>query len=406
MNKAIIITTGEELLHGRTLDTNSAFICKELYETGIEIIECITVGDDIEAIIYAIEESFKRCNIIFITGGLGPTDDDRTVEAICRFFSLKDTVDENARIRIEGLFARANYKINKKDYKMALVPEGSVVFKNNKGHAPGFLIEKDDKFLIAMPGVPFEAEDMFVNEIKPYLCQRFNLKKSDGIIFRLTGLRESTINEIIEKSKIPQLGKWGISAKTGVYEVYLSLNDTTDDPRSIEEMLKDIFKEKLIDSSFSSPSEELVFLLKQKQTKLATAESCTGGLIAKMITDIPGSSEVYNGSIIAYSNEVKQNLLSVSETTLKKYGAVSEETALEMINGLQKVIQYDIAIAITGIAGPGGATKEKKVGTVCFAFDLCGQKKSETKIFNGDRERVRNLSALYAINTVREFIKK
>ena len=202
MNKAIIITTGEELLHGRTLDTNSAFICKELYETGIEIIECITVGDDIEAIIYAIEESFKRCNIIFITGGLGPTDDDRTVEAICRFFSLKDTVDENARIRIEGLFARANYKINKKDYKMALVPEGSVVFKNNKGHAPGFLIEKDNKFLIAMPGVPFEAEDMFVNEIKPYLCQRFNLKKSDGIIFRLTGLRESTINEIIEKSKI------------------------------------------------------------------------------------------------------------------------------------------------------------------------------------------------------------
>jgi len=298
-----------------------------------------------------------------------------------------------------------NIRENSNDSKMITIPDDSIVLKNQKGLAPGFIIEDNNKILIALPGVPAEAEKMFDEEVLPYLKSRYNYQTGNRLMMKITGIRESDVNSKINSLRLDKEIKWGISAKSGICDLcFISSGSGFSDKGGLISVLNAEFKNYLIDKKFNSPEEELIYLLKQKNYNISTAESCTGGLIGKRFTDIPGSSEVYAGSITAYSNSIKTGLLNVQQSTLEKYGAVSEETAAEMVLGVRKLFNTDIGISVTGIAGPGGGTKDKPVGTVCFGFYINKELITRKEFFAGDRDRIRIFSSLYAINFLRRYL--
>lgn len=405
MTKAVIITTGDELLHGTTTDTNSAYISWRLFGTDLVVAKHITVGDKIDSIIYAINESFIEADLIIMTGGLGPTDDDNTVEAVCRIFNLHEITDSPSEKRMTDFFESMKMRINDRDYRMASVPERALVLKNSKGLAPGFIIEDKSKTLIAMPGVPAEAEKMFDEEVIPYLKNRYNYHTGNRILLKVTGIRESDINTGVNSLCLPEYISWGVSAKYGVCDLcFISREPDFPDKQKIASILLSEFRNYIIEEKFRSPEDELIHLLMEKRLTISTAESCTGGLIGKRLTDIAGASDVFAGSVTAYSNSIKTGILGVSEHTIEKHGAVSEETAAEMALGIKKLFNTDIGISVTGIAGPGGGSKDKPVGTVCFGFSTNEKLITKKEFFSGDRERVRAFSSLYAINFIRKYL--
>ncbi len=406
MIRTVIITTGDELLYGTTADTNSAFVSWRLFGTDITVVRHITVGDNIDSIISALNSSQSEADIIIITGGLGPTDDDYTVEALCRFFNLKEYRDPFSEQRIKDFFNSMGMKIFEKDFKMASVPEGAYILKNRKGLAPGFVIEHDRKTFIAIPGVPAEAEKMFDEEVFPYLKEKFNFSEGNRLQFRLTGIRESDINSKINNLEFPEHIKWGVSAKSGICElIIVSTDDKFRDKDKIYNSIKTEFLNFIIPDEFTSPEDELIALLKSRHLTIATAESCTGGLIGKRLTDVAGSSEVFTGAVIAYSNKIKTGILAVPSDLIDTHGAVSEEVAAEMAFGIKRLFCTDIGISVTGIAGPGGGSDIKPVGTVCFGFCIGEQLITKKEFFKGDRERIRTFSSLYAINFIRRYLQ-
>lgn len=405
MINTVIITTGDELLHGTTSDTNSAFISWRLFGTDINVLKHITVGDKIDSIITAVSEAFVNADLIIMTGGLGPTDDDNTVEGISRIFKRNIITDKSAEMKMTDFFQSMKIRINNNDYKMAAVPDNSIVLKNRKGLAPGFIIEDNNKTLVALPGVPAEAEKMFDEEVLPYLKKRYKYHTGNRLMLKLTGIRESDINSRINTLKLDDKITWGISAKSGVCELcFISSEPEFTDKEKIASLLYDEFKKYLIGNGFNSPDEELVNLLKKKQLTISTAESCTGGLIGKRFTDISGASKIFIGSVTAYSNSIKTEVLGVKESTIEKFGAVSEETAAEMVIGICRLFKSDIGISVTGIAGPEGGTEEKPVGTVCFGFYINEKLFTVKEYFRGDRDRIRIFSSLYAINFIRKML--
>jgi nicotinamide-nucleotide amidase len=403
MKKAVILTTGDELLHGATTDTNSSFISWHLFGTDIIVIKHITVGDNIDLIISGLSESFVNADCVIVTGGLGPTDDDNTVEAVCRIFNRSIISDEQAENRMTDFFKSMKIRINDSDYKMATVPSGSIVLKNTKGLAAGFIIEDNMNTLIALPGVPAEAEKMFIEEVLPYFRNRYNYNTGNRLMIKLTGIRESDINTKINNLHLDDKITWGISAKQGVCDLcFISADSGFSDKEKIRAIINNEFKGFIIGENYTSPEDELINILKQRRLTVSTAESCTGGLIGKRFTDVPGSSEVYAGTITAYSNSIKTDMLGVKEETLSKFGAVSEETAAEMVLGISRLFKTEVGISVTGIAGPAGGTKDKPVGTVCFGFLINNEIITRREFFNGDRDRVRIFSSLYAINFLRK----
>lgn len=403
MPELIIITTGDELLYGTTVDTNSAFICSRFFGTEINVCKHITVDDSIDAIIHEVTGSIASADIVITTGGLGPTDDDNTVEAICRIFNRKQVVESGHSEKMKNFFSSMKMPLHESDTKMVSYPEGAVVLKNSKGLAPGFIIEQDNKIVISLPGVPSEMEEMFSSELTGYLRERFNLDATRRIVFKVTGIRESEINSLVRPVLSAFNVRWGITPKSGICDLIIvpeSVEFSFSD--KINSLIREVLGHNIIMDGFDSPEEELIHLLREKKLKLATAESCTGGLLAKRITDIPGSSDVFAGSIVAYSNELKISLLGVSADVILKHGAVSEETAALMVRGACRITGADVAVSITGIAGPGGGTAQKPVGTVCFGFSICGREFLVTRRIPGSRERVRIFSSLYAINFLRK----
>jgi len=405
MIKTVIITTGDELLHGTTTDTNSSFISWSLFGTDISVVKHVTVGDQIESITSVINESFISADLIIITGGLGPTDDDNTVEAVCRIFNRRVVSDADAEKKMTDFFQSMKIRINENDFKMTSVPSDSIVLKNNKGLAPGFIIEDNNKTLISLPGVPSESEKIFYEEVLPYLKRKYNYHTGNRFMLKLTGIRESDINTRINSLKLGEKISWGVSAKYGVCDLcFISTEADFSDKEKLEIILNNEFRNYIIGDGFNSPEDELVNLLKQKHLTVSTAESCTGGLIGKRFTDIPGASEVFTGSVTAYSNTIKTGVLGVNESTLEKHGAVSEETAAEMVRGLCSLFGTEIGISVTGIAGPGGGTEDKPVGTVCFGFRINNELITRKEFFGGDRDRIRIFSSLYAINFLRRHL--
>lgn len=405
--QAVIVSTGNEILSGAVVDTNAAFISSRLFPMDIRVRLMIVAGDDCDTLEHVLRIAVDAAEIVIISGGLGPTDDDNTIEALRRLIGFRVVVDAAASGRIEKFFQRMGRAVSQSDIKMAEVPECARIIPNENGLAPGFILQNNGKVIIAMPGVPREMKEMVDRYIIPYLRDECGIAERSHIRLRVVGMKESEINEAVRGIRDCWAGcEWGITMVDGVATVtFASLSKAIFNFTHLIEGLKKQLGDRMLDSSFTRPEEEVVERLRRVRRTVAFAESCTGGLASKRVTDIPGASDVFAGCVVAYRNDAKESLLGVARATLEAFGAVSEETAIEMAKGARQVFQADIGVSITGIAGPGGGTEEKPVGTVWFCIaDEAGVKTARHR-FAGDRERVRIFASLTAIELLRSRVK-
>lgn len=410
---ASVITIGDELLIGQTVDTNSAWIAQEMNKLGIWVRRRVAVGDRKEEIITALEEESKGSQVILITGGLGPTADDITKPLLCAYFGGKLIVDQQALANVRNIFENILKRpLIERNLKQAEVPDVCTVIQNKRGTAPGMWFEKDGVIFVSMPGVPHEMKGMMTGYVIPALQSHFSLNPVLHRTLLTAGIGESFLAERIAliESALPHDIKLAYLPNYGMVRLRLT---ATGDRDGLEADLEQRFtnlKEALADVLVTDkdiPMEQVVGdLLRKKNKTLGTAESCTGGFIAHMVTSVPGSSSYYIGSVVSYDNAVKRNILGVSGATLESYGAVSRETATEMVKGALNVLGTDYVLVTTGIMGPDGGTPEKPVGTVWIG--LGSAKKIETYSFHFrfDRKRNMELTAISGLNALRKFIQQ
>ena len=403
-----VVSTGNELLHGKTADTNSGHICGLLFPLDLRVVTIMAVGDDIDSIERALRQCLSVSDMVIMTGGLGPTDDDNTIAALGRIFSFSVVTHDASLARMEKFFDRLGMPLSRGDLKMTEVPSTARVIDNAVGLAPGFMIREGGATVIALPGVPREMSDMMARAVVPFLTGECGIRKRQSLAFRVIGMKESDINAMVVSLKPAERGlEWGITAKEGVATVTMIRKDGGDfDEAALRGEIRGLFGGRLLEAQAERPEEEVLDLLRELKMTLACAESCTGGLVAKRLTDIPGSSDVFAGGVVAYANDVKVRLLHVAQATLEAKGAVSAETAAEMARGVRTALSTDIGLSVTGIAGPGGGSEDKPVGTVWFGLAHEGGVLTMTRNIPGDRERVRTFSSLVSLGMLREFLKE
>jgi len=414
MAHASIITIGDELLIGQTIDTNSAWMAQELNKAGIWVKHRTAVGDVWRDIWEALEEESRRSSIILITGGLGPTADDITKPLLCSYFGGQLVMNEKVLEHIEHLFENVYHRkgpLLERNRKQAEVPDVCTVLHNERGTAPGMWFEKEEKVFISMPGVPHEMKGLMVQEVIPRLKSHFNLPYIVHKTAFTAGMGESMIAERIQdfENNLPPSIRLAYLPSYGMVRLRLTTSGFEKEKMEKElltefEKLKQLVKDILVADEDKGLEEMIGVILKQENKTMATAESCTGGYIAHLITSVPGSSAYFKGSVISYANEVKEKLLGVSSSTLKTAGAVSEETVIQMAKGALEQLNADYAIATSGIMGPDGGTAEKPVGTVWVAAG--NKEKIMTKQFHFrfNRERNIEMTAQNALNFLRKFI--
>ena len=411
---ASIITIGDELLIGQTIDTNSAFIAQELNKIGVWVKRRVAVGDVYDDIWKALDEEGERSDIIIITGGLGPTADDITKPLLCDYFGGKLIVNEKVLAHVKHLFEKVFRRAGpmlERNLKQAEVPDVCTVLHNERGTAPGMLFRKDRALFFSLPGVPHEMKGLITNQVIPYLLKEFEMP---SIVHRTAftfGQGESMLAELLKdfETSLPSHIKLAYLPNYGM--VKLRLTSQGDDKETVEkellpyfEKMQELVKEFLVSNEDEGLEKVIGKVLKAKGKTMATAESCTGGYIAHLITSIAGSSAYYKGSVVSYANEIKENILGVQHDTLMSVGAVSEETVKQMVAGAIKKLNVDFALATSGIMGPDGGTPEKPVGTVWVAAG--NKEKIETLQLNlrFDRERNISMTANNALNFLRKFI--
>jgi nicotinamide-nucleotide amidase len=411
--KAEIITIGDEILIGQITDTNSAWIAEQFNLNGIEIYQITSVHDDAHHIIEAIRKAEEKVDLVVLTGGLGPTKDDITKSALCEYFNTRLVFHEQTFIHIKNRFANRNIDVNKLNRDQALVPESCEVLFNREGTAPGMWFEKNDTIFISVPGVPFEMKSLVEHEILPRLHKTGKAKAIYHKTVQTLGLPESILAEKIEnwESALPRFIK--LAYLPNPMSVRLRLSAIGDDinylKRVVEEKIEELIKiipEYIFGYDNETIAEVTGRLLKFYGKTLSVAESCTGGYISHLITSVPGCSEYYKGGVTAYSNEIKENVLSVSPEILEEYGAVSEQVVKQMAEGVRRLFSSDYAVATSGIAGPDGGTPEKPVGTVWIAVAGPGEMATEKFIFGGKRERNIIRSGQTALQILRRLIMK
>lgn len=416
---ASIITIGDELLIGQTIDTNSAFIAQELNKIGVWVRRRIAVGDVYDEIWQALDEEGENSDIIILTGGLGPTADDITKPLLCKYFGGKLVVNEEVLVHVKYLFEkvfRRSGTMLERNLKQAEVPDVCTVLKNKRGTAPGMLFRKKASskggaLYISLPGVPHEMKGLMTDEVIPRLQKEFIMPAIVHKTAFTAGQGESIIAELLKEFEpsLPPHIKLAYLPNYGMVKLRLTSVGNTKEAVENEllsyfEKLQELVKEYLV----SNEDEELETvtgkILKAKGKTMGTAESCTGGYIAHLITSIPGSSTYYKGTVVSYANEIKENILGVKKETLKTVGAVSEETVKEMVAGTLNMLNVDYAVATSGIMGPDGGSQEKPVGTVWIAVG--NREKTETMKLNLRFDRQRNISmtAAHALNFLRKFI--
>ncbi|MCD7899874.1 MAG: competence/damage-inducible protein A [Bacteroides sp.] len=368
-----IITIGDELLIGQVVDTNSAWISKELNKIGIEVIRITSIRDLETEISSAIDNAFKKADLVLLTGGLGPTKDDITKQTLCKYFHTRLVFNESVYLNIQNLLS-GRVPLNNLNKEQAYVPEKAVIINNRVGTAPITWFNKEEKVLISMPGVPQEMMTGMKEQILPRIQKHF---QTDCIIHKTLTVKnypESVLAETLEswEKNLPSSLNLAYLPKPGM--IRLRLTARGKDQELLTALLsketvrlKNILGSNLFDENDEPIKEIIGKMLINKKITVSTAESCTGGNIAARLTSVPGSSGYFAGSIVAYSNEVKTSLLHVKQETLDKNGAVSEETVVEMVQGAMKTLKTDCAIATSGIAGPGGGTPQKPVGTIWIA---------------------------------------
>ncbi len=411
--KAVIITIGDEILIGQTIDTNAAWLGKMFNQRGIRVEKTISIRDDEQAIHQALDEGFKLADFIVMTGGLGPTPDDITKQSLCSYFNTKLVLSEESLLKIKKFVESRGYSVNENNYNQAMVPEACTVIPNYIGTAPIMEFKQEGRLLYSMPGVPFEMKHAMEHNVFPQIEKRFKLTPVFHQTVMTYGMPEAFLSEKLNTwaAQLPNYLKLAFLPSPKGIKIRLSVYDTSIDgwKQSIEKAvdgLKQVIPELIFSEQEENLENALFQLLKQNNLSLSVAESCTGGLIGSLITSIPGSSEVFEGGIIAYSDKVKQHLLSVSETVLEKFGAVSEETVRKMATQVKNIFHTNCAIAVSGISGPGGGSKAKPVGTVWIAVALDNQLIARKFQF-GSIRRVNTERAAYSgMHLLYKLIKK
>jgi nicotinamide-nucleotide amidase len=409
---ASIITIGDELLIGQVVDTNSAWMAQELNKAGIWLKRRVAVGDNKQEIINALNDQSKDTQIILITGGLGPTADDITKPVLCDYFGGKLVVDEKTEAFVKHLFENVFRRpITERNLKQAEVPDVCTVLPNARGSAPGMWFEKEGKVFVSLPGVPHEMKGLMTKEVLPRLQAHFTMPFISHRTLLTAGIGESYLaDKIIDwEEKLPAHLKLAYLPNYGM--VRLRITGSGPDKEQLEKELdKEFGQLKALVKEWMVTDEDLPLhvvigqMLKAQNKTMSTAESCTGGFIAQLITSAPGSSAYYKGSIVSYANEVKENVLKVSSHTLATLGAVSEETVKQMVQGALTTLNTDYVLATSGIMGPDGGTAEKPVGMVWVAAG--NREKVVTQLFNFrfDRQRNIEMTANNGLNLLRKFI--
>ena len=412
MTQATIITIGDELLIGQVIDTNSAWMAQQLNKAGIRVARRVAVGDVWDEIWNALDEESKHADIILITGGLGPTADDITKPLLCKYFNGNMIVDEGALANVKNIFEKILKRpMIERNLKQAEVPDNCKVILNKRGTAPGMWFEKEGKIFVSMPGVPHEMKGMMEDEVIPELTKHFTFPHIAHRTLLTAGVGESFLADLIQdfEEALPVHIKLAYLPNYGM--VRLRLSSTGFEKDVIENEIAGLFttlqrlvKEYLVTNEDEPLQEVVAKLLKAKNKTVSTAESCTGGYIASLLTAKVGASAYYSGSIVSYSYQAKEDLLQVNKNTLQTLGAVSEEVVTQMAKGALKNLKTDYTIAVSGIMGPEGGTADKPVGSVWVAVGNNNKIIAQKFHFRFDRQRNIELTATNALNLLRMFI--
>ncbi len=406
-----LISVGTELLLGNIVNTNTQFLAEKCALLGLSMYYQVTVGDNRKRLAEAVGTALKRSDVVILTGGLGPTEDDMTKEVCAEVMGFALVEDAHTRERIEAYFQNSIYKdISDNNWKQAISPEGARILDNENGTAPGLILEKNGKLCVLLPGPPNEMIPLFMNQVYPYL-QKLWPEVIHSQMVKICGVGESQVEDklldMIDRQTNPTIATY---AKTG--EVHLRVTAKARNQEEAERLIKPVVKEikkRFGEQVYSTREDEtlemaVVRLLKKHELTVTTAESCTGGLLAARLVNVPGVSDVFREGFITYANRSKRKILDVSKSTLKKYGAVSEQTAKEMATGGVFATDADVCVAITGLAGPDGGTEEKPVGLVYIACYLREKVRVERYQFKGNRNKIREQSVVKALDLLRRSI--
>ena len=411
MNSAEIITIGDELLIGQTVDTNSAWMGMQLSMRGIRVNRITSISDRREEIIAALDESLGRVPLVLMTGGLGPTSDDITKETLAEYFGTRLVLNQEVLEEVTARITRRNLEMNENNRRQAMVPESCRILANHAGTAPAMLFGKEGKLIVSMPGVPSEMKHIMQEHVLPMVSA---MTGGSTIIHRnimTFGTFEAKLAERLEgfEKELPAIVKLAYLPAQGI--IKLRLTGSGDDAelvrRTEEEQVRKLYSiipDVIYGEDEVTLEETVGKLLLDNNMTVSTAESCTGGRIASMITSVPGSSAWYRGSVVAYDNSIKTSVLGVDPAIISTYGAVSEETVRAMAEGMRSLASTDYAIAVTGIAGPTGGTTEKPVGTVWIAVASARGIIAEKHRFADDRQVNISRSATHALNLLRKQI--
>jgi nicotinamide-nucleotide amidase len=405
---AHLITIGNELLSGRTVNSNAAFIGEQLAAAGAPVVQATVIGDDVGQIAAVIASALEQCDVVIVSGGLGPTHDDVTKVAIAHALGVQLVHDDRALNQIEETYRRWGRPFPEIARTMAITPEGATLLANRWGTAPGLHLTRGAKHLFAVPGVPREMRGMITESVVPILCSLPNATPVHMRAIITSGVPESKLSEeLADLIPTPDSGI-NMAFLPGYSGVEIRLS-TESGEQAISALAARI-RERLGDAVVGIAEEvglvaTVARMLVERHETLATAESCTGGLLGKILTDRPGSSEYYKGGVIAYSNDVKEQMLGVPRDILEKHGAVSGETALAMAEGARDRLHATYGLSVTGIAGPGGATPDKPVGLIFLGFAYPGGERHRQLNLTDDREQNRERSAYAALDLLRRHLK-
>lgn len=396
MIKITLITIGNEILLGKTVNTNLAFIGTQLSNNGFVLTRELTIPDDQPSIISTLNELWAKSDTVITTGGLGPTRDDITKKSIAEFFQTHLEFREDVWNDIKLLYRRKNKPIPEIVKTQAQVPQGFNVIRNSVGTAPGMHFQTEEKNFFALPGVPYEMKPMVTEYILPFLRKKYGPKEFYCKTIRTIGILEAEISQLLDDIKSTPNTNIAFLPKLGLVDIRIYGNKKDEFQKIISKI-----KERLSEHIYGYDDDTVVGLCHEKLMhsgkKLAVAESCTGGLIQNIFTNNQGSSNYLEGGVVSYSNDAKMKLLGVKESTLRKFGAVSKETVKEMLEGVRALFDVDYAIAVSGIAGPTGGTREKPVGLVYIGVNIEGKLLVKRFNFSGDRLQIKKQSAENAI---------
>ncbi len=409
--KVEIVSTGDELITGSISDTNASYLNSKFAEIGAQVRRCSIVGDNEKELSALLNEVSHRSDIVVVTGGLGPTQDDITASVAAIVFQDKLVENVEALAEIESFFKKKNLHMSDSNKKQAFLPSKAQILQNRCGTAPGFSIKYDKALFFFLPGVPSEMEGMFIKKVLPVIYKKFKIKQRHASKIILFGVPESKAAQDLKgfQKKFPTV-QLGFRAAFPIIEVKLSISVETDSVR-IEKNLKEAHKwvvsnfnpSQIVSDKGLSMEEEIGRLLTEKKKTVAIAESCTGGLISNMLTDVSGSSAYFLFSAVTYSNDTKMNILNVNLQTIIDHGAVHQNTAKEMAEGVREKAGADFGISTSGVAGPTGGTKEKPVGTICIGFAKKGFSTSRTYCLDfNDRTKNKMMFAHACLNFLRK----